>query len=446
LDNVVGYDTLNEPHNGWIGCPDLREQCGDIVFGSSPTPYEAMLLGAGYPQEVGVYRLGLTGLKQVETELVNPEGVGAWLEGHQPVWKANGVWDVGAGGEPVLLRPHHFGRIGERRVNFYRDYFRPFANAYAEAVREVEPGTIIFVEGLPDGSHIPWTEEDAEDVVHAGHWYDGITLFTKEFRPWGTLDLQSGRPVLGRRKVQESFDHQVANVKRASEAMGNAPTLIGEFGIPYDMHEAEAYRTGDFSRQVQAMDANFRAMEANLVSCTVWNYTADNTNERGDQWNGEDLSIFSRDQQTGTGSLHDGGRALDAVVRPYARAVAGEPLAMAFDPKHRVFVFEFRHDPGASAPTEFFIPRYQYPDDYGVEVSDGYYEMDPENQRLIYHHNDLRPTHRVVVWDPGLGRHPEVRAEEQRKRLITAGVLFGVAAFVGAAAAAWFLTRKEEGE
>ena len=36
-----------------------------------------------------------------------------------------------------------------------------------------------------------------------------------------------------------------------------------------------------------------KATEKNLT--TLWNYTPDNTNEFGDKWNEEDLSIYSLD-------------------------------------------------------------------------------------------------------------------------------------------------------
>jgi hypothetical protein len=146
-----------------------------------------------------------------------------------------------------------------------------------------------------------------------------------------------------------------------------------------------------------------QALEANLLSFTLWNYTADNTNERGDQWNDEDLSIFSRDQQ-GPEDIDAGGRALEAAVRPYARKIAGEPLRMAFDIKRRAFEFEFRHDPTVSAPTEIFVPNYQYPDGYLVEVSDGTYDVDRDSQTLAYRHSTERQVHHVRVRHPGRKR------------------------------------------
>jgi hypothetical protein len=179
--------------------------------------------------------------------------------------------------------------------------------------------------------------------------------------------------------------------------MGGVPTLIGEFGFPYDLKGRRAYRTGDFRAQVQVMDRSMRAMEDNLLSFTIWDYTADNTNLRGDQWNGEDFSIFSRDQQHDPADIHSGGRALEAVVRPYARAVAGEPLRMSFDLRDRVFEFAFRHDPSVNAPTEFFIPNYQYPHGYAVEISDGSYELEEGRQILVYRHSLERLVHTVRV-------------------------------------------------
>jgi hypothetical protein len=178
------------------------------------------------------------------------------------------------------------------------------------------------------------------------------------------------------------------------------PTLIGEFGIPFDLGNRRAYRSGDFSRQARAMDVSFRAVEANLLHCTLWNYTADNDNRRGDQWNGEDLSIFSRDQQIDPSIVHSGGRALEAVVRPYPQRIAGEPVEMRFDVRRRVFDFSFRHDPAARAPTEIFVPRFQYPVGYAVDVSDGTFEIDQHAQILTYHHSTDQETHHIRV-SPG---------------------------------------------
>lgn len=212
------------------------------------------------------------------------------------------------------------------------------------------------------------------------------------------VDGQAMKISWGAQNVRKSFIGQIARIVRQSdEEMNHAPTLIGEVGIPFDMQEKQAYRTGDFSMQVRALDATMTALEKNFISFTWWNYTADNSNVRGDQWNDEDLSLFSRDQMTGSGSIHDGGRALKAAVRPYPRKVAGEPLVMSFDIKKVLFEFSFRHADEVSVPTEIFIPEIQYPNGCTVQVSDGTFELDMTNQTLIYQHTFEQKIHTVRV-------------------------------------------------
>jgi hypothetical protein len=404
LAHVVGYDTMNEPYPGFIGWPDLNQPGGFLLLGESPTPFQAMALGEGFPQEVAIYRMGLTGARVRGTRMVNAGRERVWREGSGCIWKDHGVWDVDDDGEPRLLRPDFFSEAGGRPVDFARDHLAPFIRRYARGIRSADPDAILFVEGTPrepfpssalrlltgDGS------EAGAGVVYAEHWYDGLTLVSKRFLPYLGVDFESLKVTVGRRRVQRSFTKQLARIKaRGDELMGGVPTVIGEFGIPFDMDDKRAYRTGNFGRHEQALDRSFRALEANLLSGTLWNYTADNDNERGDQWNGEDLSIFSRDQQSDRGDLDSGGRALRAVVRPFASRTAGEPLEMRFDFRTGTFEFSFRHDPSVEAPTELFVPNLQYPDGCDVEVSDGTYEMDGSLQRMVYRHSSSQEVHHV---------------------------------------------------
>jgi hypothetical protein len=111
----------------------------------------------------------------------------------------------------------------------------------------------------------------------------------------------------------------------------------------------------------------------------------------------EDFSIFGLDQRRDPLNIDSGGRALQAVVRPYPRAVAGRPVSISFDIKKRVFEFEFRHDPAVSRPTEIFVPDYQYPNGYEVKLSDGSSVRDAVNQLLIYTHGADRDTHSIRI-------------------------------------------------
>jgi len=398
LPNVIGYDTLNEPLSGYIGWQDLNATDGTLTLGASPTPFQGMLLGTGVPQEVGFWEIGLTGIKRTGRRLLNAAKARAWQAGHDCIWRQNGVWDFDASGKPQLLRPDHFWRVKGCEVDFTQDYNRPFTNRYAAAIRSIDPKALIFVETEPDTQPLRQNTGDAPNVVYAPHWYDGYVLVKKEFSPFLAVNAFTQKVVFGRGAIRKSFAEQLASLKHgARQELGGVPMVLGEFGIPFDLEDKKAYRTGNFNAQIKALDRSFQAVEANLLNCTLWNYTADNSNARGDQWNDEDLSIFSRDQQTYPEDINSGGRALQAAVRPYPRATAGELLRMSFDIKRRVFTVEFRHDPQVTASTEVFIPNLHYPQGYKVELSDGTYEINREKQTLIYRHSVERGEHTIRI-------------------------------------------------
>jgi hypothetical protein len=168
------------------------------------------------------------------------------------------------------------------------------------------------------------------------------------------LDTDAKRIVYGRRAVQRYFQKALARIAEHSRtAMGNCPTLIGEFGLPFDLNGKKAYKTGDFGAHIQALSWYYNALDANLLSATLWNYTIDTTHEYGDGWNKEDLSVFCKED--------GGGRALAGFVRPYALAVAGEILCMQFNREKGRFLLEFVPDFSIEAPTEVYIPMLQFP-------------------------------------------------------------------------------------
>ena len=257
-------------------------------------------------------------------------------------------------------------------MDFAADYYAPFAEKFASAICEVDPRAIIFLEA--ETMHWPpaWRAAPEHKIAYAPHWYDGYVLFRKSYSPFLAVDTRTLRVVGLPWNIRKSFASQLAFIKAgAAERLGGAPVVIGEFGIPFDMHDKAAFRNGDFRKHEAALDRSFQALEANLLHATLWNYTAENINARGDLWNGEDLSIFSRDQQADPADPDSGGRALRAAVRPYPIATAGEPLRLRFDMRRRAFEYTFRHDPAVSAPTEVYVPALQYPAGCRVEISDG---------------------------------------------------------------------------
>ncbi len=386
MAHVLGYDTMNEPGQGWIGAEDLRQVSGVLRKGASPSPWQSILLGAGFPQEVEEWAEGRSLPRRKGARRVNAEGVRVWREGFDCPWKANGVWDLDAVGRPRLLAPGYFARIGDRPVHFTEDYYKPFANRFAQAIRQVHPQALIFLETFTEGrDELEWGPEDAPEVVFAPHWYDIAILVTQHFTPWAAIDIFKKRVVLGPWAVRRSIAGQLARYQETTRRqMGGIPVLFGEIGIPLSLDNGRAYASGCFRQQEQAADRSLRAVEDTLAHCTVWNYTADNRNQHGDQWNEEDFSLFSLDQQKDPADLDSGGRALDAFIRPYPKAVAGEAISLRFDYRRHRLLFTFRHDPAVTSPTEIFLPRRHFPSGALIQVSDGRWEEDQEGQLLRY--------------------------------------------------------------
>jgi hypothetical protein len=85
---------MNEPLAGYIGQPDLHGTFGLLQAGAAPTPFQGMLLGAGFPQEVAVWEQGLARQRKSGTRLLNAQGLCAWQPNRSCVWREHGVWEV----------------------------------------------------------------------------------------------------------------------------------------------------------------------------------------------------------------------------------------------------------------------------------------------------------------------------------------------------------------
>jgi hypothetical protein len=79
---------------------------------------------------------------------------------------------------------------------------------------------------------------------------------------------------LGETAIRNCFRDQHAAMRQEGiENLGNHPCIMTEFGIPYDMDDKHAYKTGDYTSQSSAMDANHFAVEAaGLEGYTLWLY------------------------------------------------------------------------------------------------------------------------------------------------------------------------------
>ena len=426
--NVIGFDILNEPSVGFVGVRDCRDIGPNKYYvGWRVSPWDAMKLGAGVTCTVDYFSsfMYIDGKREL-----NMEKACAWQNGPTScVWYSNGVWGMDENNRPCLLKPHYFATKPDtgRPIDFLSDYGIPFWLAAAKAIRNHIPDATIFVEPIldmtdPSKENMPvLTAEDvgAGGYVWAPHYYDGMTLMTKSFSRYLGMDSVTQKPSITMRMIQKSYGMGISMLKHEASNIGpgGCPVLIGECGIPFDLggkyqkplffggrEPKTAFETGDFRKCTHALDRTMGALEHAQVSYTIWCYQPDNTNEHGDGWNGEDLSLFSRDQvvQGEEDDLFAGGRSLLAVIRPYPYRVAGDVIRFSFHlySRHRRFDLVFRADHYLSTKeTIIFLPKYQYP--HGVHVyikpDGGSYEVNWDTQTLTFSHAEDSSVNHIVV-------------------------------------------------
>ncbi|MGC5799700.1 cellulase family glycosylhydrolase [Sphingomonas sp. NFX23] len=380
LDHVIGFDTLNEPSSGYIGAalsaPVVRYR------GPIWSVLDGLALAAGSTRELPVVA---PGQGVVGSERFNEAGTSIWLPGRTDPFRDAGVWDI-VDGKPVALIENHFQRVGDREIEINRDYMAPFFRAAGDTIRAVRPDWLLFAEVDPfdliKGHGFP---TDAPDrTVNASHWYDISSLVTKRFAPDYLKHVLTGEERHSPSEIEDGYADEMSRIAAAASVLNGgrgSPTLLGECGIQYDMNGAEAYArwaAGErdpsiWHAQSTALTLMYNAIDRGLLSSTQWNYTVSNGNDPmiGDGWNQEDLSIWSVDQATDPDDPDSGGRGIEGFCRPYVRKAQGTIVSQRFDRESGVFEARVDVDPSIQAPTEIYVPKLQYPDGFGSDVTDG---------------------------------------------------------------------------
>jgi hypothetical protein len=343
------------------------------------TPLEGLAVAAGMTRQLPMFAFGQGA---VGVKLVNPGAASIWLPGRTDPFREAGAWDIDANGQPTALRNNFFQLRGNHEVDLGIDYMVPFFNKMAKTIRSERSDWLVFAETDPfeaaKGRGFP--EGMPERSVNASHWYDLSALVTKQFNPDRMVNVLTGEVREGPQEIEEAYTRELGKLRDVGDKLnGGSPTLIGEFGIQYDMNDAEAYRrwgTGERSpaiwhAQSTALDLMYNALDRLLASSTQWTYTATNLNDPmiGDGWNQEDLSVWSIDQ-TVSGDPMSGGRAVEGFSRPFVQAAQGKLLSQHFDRKSGLFEAVIDSDPTLAAPSDIFVPTVQYPAGYRLIVSE----------------------------------------------------------------------------
>ncbi|KAF9977732.1 hypothetical protein BGZ73_005095 [Actinomortierella ambigua] len=440
---VLGWDSWNEPSPGWIGLDrlDVLPDEHDARQADMPTPFQALQLGQGLAvEQCQTFTIHpLFGPTATGTRTIDPTnggggsggGARAWLtaakrdamdrrygirrdpsfpRAHECLWAQHGVWSVS---ERRILQQDYF-KVGpdptHAPLNWAGELWTAFALRVTEAIRQVQPGAVLFLEPpvyQPPPNLVRASNEKKEwlplldNMVFTPHHYDDLALVIRRYFDWANIDLLGlsrkrrssllNAVTVGRQNSRLLYGQQIGSMVEESDAnLGVRPVLIGETGVPMDLEmesttaakplwkrvlsplvsfsSSDATATnsngkGDrYTYQgtsplfLQCFDNILQGLDRNLVHYTLWNYTAENTAEHGDHWNGENLSLFSKEQQYMEEKeaevavteldritqrrqhvLDRGARALDLFCRPYPIVTVGTPIRIEFDRHQKVF-------------------------------------------------------------------------------------------------------------
>ena len=205
-------------------------------------------------------------------------------------------------------------------------------------MRALAPASLVFVDapGLDSvGATTAMTRPQGDGLVFAPHYYP----------------ISNANPSIVLPGIQ-----QWASVGAA----WNVPVFLGEFGFSDQSDLA-----------LDFMIAHFAALDALGMSGTEWEYSV-----ATEEWNSETDSVVAGD---GTEYPVAG-----ALVRPFARAVAGDAVTQSWDPSSGTFTLSYTPSPSAGTQTtEIQLPARAYPSGYVVRLTSGCYDATSAPGRLL---------------------------------------------------------------
>jgi endoglycosylceramidase len=199
-----------------------------------------------------------------------------------------------------------------------------FYSAVVPHLRAEAPQTLVFVD--PTGFagtavSTGLTKPSGDGIVFAPHFYP-----VSNGNPDDVLPKMQGWGAVG--------------------AAWNVPVFVGEFGI-----------SDQSPRALDYMAAHFAALDAIGAGGTEWEYSVSS-----EPWNAETDGLVAAD-----GTEYP---VATAVIRPFARAVAGDGVAQSWDPVAGVFTLSYTPSSTAStAITEVQLPVRAFPGGYTMATS-----------------------------------------------------------------------------
>lgn len=260
--------------------------------------------------------------------------------------------------DPLLLDPAFAGKHN----------LQPAYDVVADAIREVDDETVIMYEPVTWGmifdtrkiaslgsgfTHVPGGAQYANRSAYSYHYYcwPGRAHTPDDHpapdAPYTTLRKEACQGSLGLGpKTFSSVDETVATLGGAS--------FLTEFG-------------GVYFTPPSPVIANSTAVEE-----TQW--ILDEADAHLQSWTHWDLNYFlghkpGPNPEAFLGCPDNSRGCIKEFIRPYAQAIAGNPVLMKYERATNVFTLSLEPDSTITAPTEIFLPPYRYPHGYTVTLT-----------------------------------------------------------------------------
>lgn len=221
-----------------------------------------------------------------------------------------------------------------------------FFSMVAPHMRALAPQTLVFIDapGVDSvGATTAMTRPTGDGIVFAPHYYpisDGAdtSMVLPGLQSWASVGVS-----------------------------WNVPVFLGEFGLSNANQNTESF-----------MVAHYQALDMLGMSGTEWEYSVES-----EEWNSESDSVVGA----------DGGEypVAQALIRPFARAVAGQAITQAWDDVAGTFTLSYT--PGATDAaggttiTEVQLPTRAYPSGTKIGLTGGCYDVTSSPGRMLVQPN-----------------------------------------------------------
>ncbi len=229
--------------------------------------------------------------------------------------------------------------------SFETEQLERFYKRTIAAVRRTAPGWLAFFEGaLLTSEQGTSLALELPGIVYFPHFYDKTAVATRCF-DGNTQELD-----------------QALSRFEADAARMNVPWMLGEYGFVQDGQGGPAL-----------LEAYQHRLDRYGSGSTAWHY-----NPTEQEWNDENMSLV--------GPGGESTPLFEALVWPYAMAVAGRLLSQSFDLQTNTYQLQYQVEADGGAPTVVFVPKARFPK-CALNVSGASPNFRADEQRLYLEAN-----------------------------------------------------------